>query len=104
MSGFGGVEGFVCKGVAGLVDGALSERESNAEVSTLEVCIADNSLRLVWSGFGEAAYPSEQVVLQIEFASSRAQLLDLLDNLDPALDALNCSSHIPRLVPLLPRQ
>ncbi len=35
-------------------------------------------------------YPSEQVVLQIEFASSRAQLLDCLDNLNPASDVLDC--------------
>lgn len=40
-------------------------------------------------------YPSEQVVLQIEFASSRAQLLDRLDNLNPASDVLNCRSQIP---------
>jgi hypothetical protein len=39
-------------------------------------------------------YPSEQVVLQIEFASSRAQLLDRLDNLNPASDVLNCSSQM----------
>lgn len=40
-------------------------------------------------------YPSEQVVLQIEFASSRAQLLDRLDNLNPASDVLNYRSQIP---------
>ena len=39
-------------------------------------------------------YPSEQVVLQIEFASSRAQLLDRPDNLKPASDVLNCRSQI----------
>jgi len=42
-----------------------------------------------------ATYPSEQVILQIEFASSRAQLLNRLDNLNPASDVLNCRSQIP---------
>jgi hypothetical protein len=32
--------------------------------------------------------PSEQLVLQIEFARSRAQLLDRLDNLSPTLDVI----------------
>lgn len=35
------------------------------------------------------------MVLQIEFASSRAQLLDLLDDLSRASDMINCSSKIP---------
>ena len=39
-------------------------------------------------GWG-TTYPSEQVVLQIEFASRRAQLLDRLDDLNPASDVLN---------------
>jgi hypothetical protein len=34
-------------------------------------------------------YPSEQVVLQIEFASSRPQLLDRLDDLDSASGLLD---------------
>lgn len=44
---------------------------------------------------GGTTYPSEQVVLQIEFASSRAQLLDRLDDLNPASDVLNCRSQTP---------
>jgi hypothetical protein len=40
-------------------------------------------------------YPSEQVLVQIEFASSRAQLLNLLDDLNPVSDVLNYRSQIP---------
>ena len=46
-------------------------------------------IRRPGGGGGITTYPSEQVVLQIEFASRRAQLLDRLDDLNPASDVLN---------------
>jgi hypothetical protein len=57
----------------------------------------DFSRRCLWARVIRrrgTTYPSEQVVLHIEFASSRAQLLDRLDNLNPASDVLNCRSQI----------
>lgn len=85
MGGFGGGEGLVCEGAAGFIDGAL---ERNAEVS---------KRLLSWMSWGSrdpSTHPSKQVVLQIEFASSRAQLLDRLDNLNTASEVLNCRSQV----------
>lgn len=46
-------------------------------------------------------YTSEQLLLQLELASIRAQLLDRLDNLRPASDMINCKyqtcSNLDRL-------
>lgn len=53
-------------------------------------CVWARVIRHRWT-----TYPSEQVVLQIEFASIRAQLLDLFDNLNPASDVLKRMSQIP---------
>lgn len=42
-----------------------------------------------------ATYPSEQMVLQIEYASIWAQLLDCPNNLNLVLGVLNYRSQIP---------
>ncbi len=90
VRGLGGGEGLVREGGAGLVDGALGRATPRLASDFSRGCHSACVVRCRGT-----TYPSEQVVLQIEFASSRAQLLDRLDNLCPASVVLSCRSQIP---------
>ena len=90
MGGFGGGEGLVCEGGAGLVDGALGGETPRSAGDFSRGCPWARVVRRRGT-----TYPSEEVMLQIELASSRAQLLNRLDNLNPASDVLNCRSQTP---------
>lgn len=48
--------------------------------------------------FGGRHYPSKQLMIQIELASSWAQLLNGLNHLDPASEELKYTSSMPELV------